>query len=105
MTLRRGRSATLFCACHLVASILEPGRRTGYRLTTGQLPVTPARRAALMAPSTPLPMERSVNRSPDAAQRVAVDEALAVAQAKAAEEAAAAATAAATTAAHEGSCG
>jgi hypothetical protein len=93
------------CACHLVAGILEPGRYKGYRLITGELPVTPARRAAIMVPSTPLPMERSVNRSPDAAQRVAEDEALAVAQAKAAEEAAAAATAAATTAAHEGSCG
>ena len=49
-----------------------------------------------MVPSTPLPMERSVDRSPAAAQRVAEDEALASALAKAAEEAAAAADAAAT---------
>ena len=84
------------CACHLVAGILEPGRYKGYRLITGELPVTPARRAAIMVPSTPLPMERSVDRSPAAAQRVAEDEALASALAKAAEEAAAAADAAAT---------
>jgi hypothetical protein len=89
------------CACHLVEDILEPGLRTGYRLITGQLPVTPAQRAAIMVPTTPLPMERSVDRSPAAAQRVAEDEALAAAQAKAAEETAAATAAAAAAAAVE----